>query len=78
MIEKLAKLCAVSPDLAAVLTPLFIIYLLIVLIAIVDLIRNWKERSLRLFWTLLILFLTPVGPVLYLLIGRRSAHETNT
>lgn len=75
MTEKLAEIWTVSSDFAAVLAPLFAIYFIVIVIAILDLARNWKERSLQLFWILIILLITPIGPVLYLLIGRRSPHD---
>jgi hypothetical protein len=78
MTEKLAELWAVSSDLAAVIAPLLVIYFIVIIIAILDLFRNWKERSLRPFWILIILLITPIGPVLYFLIGRRPPHDTNT
>lgn len=77
MTEELAELWTASSDFVAVIAPLFVIYFIVIVIAILDLIRNWKERSLQLFWILIILLITPIGPVLYFLIGRRSPHDTN-
>ncbi|MFM9327345.1 PLDc N-terminal domain-containing protein [Paenibacillus mesotrionivorans] len=77
MTEKLAELFSISPDLAAVIAPLFVIQMVLVCIVILDMVRNWKERRQRLLWILIALLITPIGPVLYLLLGRRSPHDTS-
>ncbi|MCJ1978410.1 PLDc N-terminal domain-containing protein [Lactococcus paracarnosus] len=74
MTEKLASLFGVSLELAQVIMPILVIHFVLALIALVDLIKNWKVRTMPIIWLFIILILNLIGPVLYFIIGRQQKH----
>lgn len=52
--------------------PLVVLQLILVLIALLDLRRRKNIRGPKWIWVLLILFSGLVGPIAYLVIGRRD------
>ncbi|WP_332629876.1 PLD nuclease N-terminal domain-containing protein [Halalkalibacter flavus] len=55
--------------------PVLVIGLILVLIALIDLYRNRTRRNNVLLWTLIILFVNILGPILYLVIGRKESDR---
>ncbi|QOR66485.1 PLDc_N domain-containing protein [Cytobacillus suaedae] len=56
----------------ALLAPIAIIQLILMVTALVDLIRSEETNGPKLFWVLLILFVSMIGPILYFVIGRKK------
>ena len=59
----------------ALLLPLIILELILVVVALVDLIKRdalTLRGESKLLWVLIILFISTVGPILYLVIGRKK------
>ncbi|UNY99552.1 PLDc N-terminal domain-containing protein [Zhouia spongiae] len=54
------------------LTILMVIFIIPLIIAVVDIVRNNFEGSGKIVWLLVVLLLNPVGVVLYFLIGRKQ------
>jgi len=66
----------VGIDLSAVLAimlPVMGILLILVLIALIDLYRNRERRNNKLIWTLVILFIVPLGAIFYFILGRKDS-----
>lgn len=56
------------------IAPLLIIQLILLLVALVDLIRREKVNYLpKWAWLIIILFISMIGPIAYLIIGREEA-----
>ena len=58
-----------------VILPVIALGTLLVLIALIDLYRNRKTRKNVLVWTLIILFVNVLGPILYFVIGRKDSEK---
>lgn len=56
----------------AIFAPILIIQLILLVVALIDLLRIEKTNGPKWLWTLIILFVNIIGPVLYFVIGRRS------
>jgi hypothetical protein len=54
-----------------ILAPIFIIQLILIVVAIIDLVRNENTNGPKWLWALIILFINIIGPVLYFVIGRK-------
>lgn len=52
--------------------PIFIINVLIAVISLVDLIKNWKVRKFPVLWLVVVLFVNLIGPILYLTVGKKQ------
>lgn len=55
--------------------PLIILELILVIVALVDLVKrdaSTVQGESKLLWGLIILFITTIGPILYLVIGRKK------
>lgn len=52
--------------------PLIAVGTILILIALVDLYRHRETRNNVLIWTLIIVFVSLIGPVLYLTVGRKD------
>jgi hypothetical protein len=67
-----------STDLATIrqilplLIPVLIIQLILVAVALNDLIKQPATRGPKWMWALIILFIQMIGPILYLVLGRRE------
>jgi len=55
-----------------IILPFFFIGFILVLLALIDLFRNRTYRQHVLVWTLIILLVNPIGPILYFIIGRKG------
>ncbi|WP_313800453.1 PLD nuclease N-terminal domain-containing protein [Cytobacillus sp.] len=56
-----------------IVAPIILIQLILLVIAIIDLVRNEKVNGPKWVWLLVILFINIVGPILYFVIGRRNS-----
>ncbi|MGG2134729.1 PLD nuclease N-terminal domain-containing protein [Bacillus sp. AFS019443] len=59
-----------------ILLPVIFVGMLLVLIALIDLYRHRKTRKNVLIWTLIILFVSILGPILYFVIGRKDSERS--
>lgn len=57
------------------LVPLFLVQLGLMIAALLDWARGRRTRGSKWLWLLLILTLNIIGPVLYLLVGRRDDDQ---
>ena len=58
-----------------ILLPLIILELILVIVALVDLSKRDKSTlrgESKLLWVLVILFISTIGPIIYLVIGRKK------
>ncbi|PEJ48020.1 phosphatidylserine synthase [Bacillus wiedmannii] len=58
-----------------IIFPVIVVGALLVLIAFIDLYRHRKTRKNVLVWTLIILFVNILGPILYFVIGRKDSEK---
>ncbi|EEL81287.1 hypothetical protein bcere0028_30350 [Bacillus cereus AH1271] len=58
-----------------ILLPVIVVGALLVSIALIDLYRNRKTRKNVLVWTLIIIFVNLLGPILYFVIGRKDGEK---
>lgn len=54
------------------LVPIFIIQIILIVVALVDLFRIERTNGPKWLWILIILFINIIGPILYFVIGRRN------
>ncbi|MDP7980180.1 PLD nuclease N-terminal domain-containing protein [Bacillus sp. WLY-B-L8] len=59
-----------------ILLPVILVGMLLVLIALIDLYRHRKTRKNVLIWTLIILFVSILGPILYFVVGRKDSERS--
>jgi uncharacterized membrane protein YhaH (DUF805 family) len=62
----------INPQLIQVLIPIMIVQLVLTVIGLVMLVKNWKHQQLPGLWLVLVLFLNLIGPILYFVIGRNQ------
>jgi hypothetical protein len=53
--------------------PLIILQLILLVVALVDFLKNNPVRGPRWLWLVLIIFFSIVGPILYFTVGRKEA-----
>jgi hypothetical protein len=53
-------------------TPILIIQLILLIVALVDLSRTENTNGSKLLWVFIIVFVNIIGPILYFVIGRRN------
>ncbi|EDZ49217.1 MAG TPA: phosphatidylserine synthase [Bacillus sp. (in: Bacteria)] len=58
-----------------IVLPIIAVGALLVFIALIDLYRHRKTRKNVLVWTLIILFVNVLGPILYFVIGRKDSEK---
>lgn len=58
-----------------IILPVIAVGALLVFIALIDLYRHRKTRKNVLVWTLIILFVNVLGPILYFVIGRKDGEK---
>lgn len=58
-----------------IILPVIAVGVLLVFIAFIDLYRHRKTRKNVLVWTLIILFVNILGPILYFVIGRKDSEK---
>jgi hypothetical protein len=54
------------------LAPVFLLQIILLVIALLDLLRRQKTRGPKWAWGLAILFVQMIGPILYLVLGREE------
>lgn len=59
-----------------IILPFIAVGTLLVLIALIDLYRHRKTRKNALIWTLIILFVNTLGPILYFVLGRKDGERS--
>lgn len=59
-------------ELLPLLIPVILLELALMAVALVDLVRRERTRGPKWAWTLVIVFVNLVGPILYLLLGREE------
>lgn len=59
-----------------IVLPIIAVGALLVFIALIDLYRHRKTRKNVLVWTLIILFVNVLGPILYFVIGRKDGEKS--
>ena len=63
-----------ASDLQAIL-PLIVINGILVIVALVDLIKNWNVRKGKFLWILVIVLIQIIGPIVYFIFGRGKKDE---
>ncbi|WP_144611993.1 PLD nuclease N-terminal domain-containing protein [Bacillus cereus] len=58
-----------------IILPVIAVGALLVFIALIDLYRHRNTRKNVLIWTLIILFVNVLGPILYFVIGRKDGEK---
>ncbi|MCU5600331.1 PLD nuclease N-terminal domain-containing protein [Bacillus wiedmannii] len=58
-----------------IILPVIAVGALLVFIALIDLYRNRKTRKNVFAWTLIIIFVNVLGPILYFVIGRKDGEK---
>ncbi|RNF40300.1 PLD nuclease N-terminal domain-containing protein [Planococcus salinus] len=61
-----------QPTLLLLLLPVILIQLGLMIFTLVDLMRNPKPNGPKWMWGLVIVLVNIIGPILYLVIGRRN------
>jgi glucose uptake protein GlcU len=63
--------------LLSLIIPLIALELILVVVALVDLIRREPERvnGNKIMWALIIIIVGTIGPILYLIVGRRELAD---
>jgi hypothetical protein len=59
-------------QLLLLLSPIFIIQLVLIIIALWDLIKREKTKGPKWLWVVIILLVNFIGPIIYLVIGREE------
>lgn len=57
----------------AVITPILVIQLILIVVALIDLVRIPATNGPKWMWLLIILLVNIIGPVLYFVIGRKQS-----
>ncbi|GGB55757.1 phosphatidylserine synthase [Fictibacillus barbaricus] len=58
-----------------IILPFIAVGIFLVLLALIDLYRYRKTRESVLMWTVIILFVNTLGPILYFVIGRKDSER---
>jgi predicted cobalt transporter CbtA len=58
-----------------VIAPVLAVGMILILIALLDLYKNRKTRKNVLLWSLIIIFVNMVGPILYFVMGRKDRER---
>jgi len=53
--------------------PLFALQLILVVVSLIDLIRNRNTNGPAIMWVFIILFVTTIGPIIYFVFGRKQS-----
>lgn len=57
----------------ALIAPLLVVQLILAIVALIDLVRIHATNGPKWMWTLVIIFINMVGPVIYFIFGRRTS-----
>jgi len=52
--------------------PILVLQLILVIVALVDLLRNKRTNGPLVMWILIIIFVNIIGPIIYFVFGRRN------
>ncbi len=55
------------------IAPLFVIQLMLLIIALIDLSKITKTNGPKWIWALVIIFMNILGPIIYFIVGRRQS-----
>lgn len=58
-------------NLFQLLAPLIIIQVILIVVALIDLIKRQNTLGPKWMWTLIIIFVTTLGPIIYFVVGRK-------
>ncbi|MDM5154295.1 PLD nuclease N-terminal domain-containing protein [Bacillus sp. DX1.1] len=58
-----------------IILPVLAIGIILILIALIDLYRNRETRKNVLMWSLIIIFINTIGPILYFVMGRKDSER---
>lgn len=56
----------------ALIAPLFIIQLILMVVALIDLKRIHATNGSKWLWALIIIFVNTIGPIIYFIFGRKQ------
>lgn len=56
----------------ALLAPLFIVQLILIVVALIDLKRVHATNGPKWLWAIIIIFINMIGPIIYFIAGRKS------
>lgn len=56
----------------ALIIPVILLYLALLLIAIIDLTKNWNTRKNPIIWLIVIIVINIFGPIAYFIFGRKE------
>jgi hypothetical protein len=66
-------------EILPLIIPLFLIEVILLVIAIVDLVRRENVRGdSKIIWVIIIVFLGIIGPIIYFLLGRKEKREDDS
>ena len=65
---------ALQSDNWGLIAPVIVIQFILMLVAVIDLIRIKSTKGPKWLWLLIILFINIIGPVIYLVFGRRHTR----
>lgn len=54
------------------LIPLFVIQLILMITALIDLIKRQKTKGPKWMWILIVVFVNTIGPIIYFVVGREE------
>ena len=54
------------------LIPLFVIQLILMITALIDLIKRQKTKGPKWMWILIVVFVNMIGPIVYFVVGREE------
>ncbi|MEE1130298.1 MAG: PLD nuclease N-terminal domain-containing protein [Caryophanon sp.] len=63
---------AITTDMLLMLAPLFVVQLILLVVALLDLRRVADTRGPKWLWLIIILFVNIVGPIVYFIVGRKQ------
>ncbi len=69
MPEELQSIIGALP----LLIPLFMLQLVLIVVALIDVIRRERVRGNKIVWIIVIVAVNIIGPIIYLLFGRQEA-----
>lgn len=62
----------ITTDMLLMLAPLFVVQLILLIVALLDLRRVADTRGPKWLWLIIILFVNIVGPIVYFIVGRKQ------
>lgn len=68
-------LLSLNTDDLQVAIPIIVIHGLLIIVALVDLIKNWDVRKGKILWIIVMLMISIIGPILYFIFGRGKKDE---